>query len=431
MKRFRFFKRFFIFISMAGFCVGAVPARVFAGSENVPPSNFSLSELVSIALRDNPLLGSESARIEENVQSGAQAWTWPGFSLDASGGRKRVGSESGLRYEVGVTQPIPLLGKTGLRGGILDLEAEAWRVRRGATEISVTLTVIQSAYEYAVNRRKAGFAEKRQKRFELVLDYLAGREFSTPQKKAESRIVRNRLNALTSDAVLGQAGVKVSLEKLKVHVPLEPGAVPNVTVPWLVGAKTLDEAAWFAKAIDRNPDLLLQKLAVKGAALEKTLASREGLPEPSLGASYEEARAGEIEKTMGLDLSLDLPSWNRNRAGVLSAGQKQTAEEKRLAFEERKFKSDLARLFVEYEAARRVAQQYPETLPVELETHIREAEQGFRRGQVDLLTFLELDDSVSETFGRVQNAQRALADAWTAIMAAVGERDALALLASY
>jgi hypothetical protein len=115
----------------------------------------------------------------------------------------------------------------------------------------------------------------------------------------------------------------------------------------------------------------------------------------------------------------------------LSAGQKQTAEENRLVFEERKFKSDLARLFVDYEAARRVAQQYPETLPVELETHIREAEQGFRRGQVDLLTFLELDDSVSETFGRVQNAQRALADAWTAIMAAVGERDALALLASY
>ena len=83
-----------------------------------------------------------------------------------------------------------------------------------------------------------------------------------------------------------------------------------------------------------------------------------------------------------------------------------------------------------YEAARRIVQEYPEALLAELEAQLQEAEEGFRKGQVDLLTFLELDSSASETFGRVLDAQRDLAAKAAELMAAAGERDALARLGS-
>ncbi|MBI4386743.1 MAG: TolC family protein [Elusimicrobia bacterium] len=413
-----------------------IPVLLLAGhasaQQSTAPSGekYTLTELAGLAIQNTQILGSQDARIEEKKLSAAQAGIWPGLSVDFSAGRKREARLSGPRYELAFAQALPLLGKPGLRGGLLDLESESWRVRRVATQIDVTLAVVQLAYEYAATRRNAGFVEKRQRRFDLIKTYLAGRAFPTPQRKAESRIVQNRLKGLASDAIQSQAGFRASFEKLKVYVPLESGSYPDIEVPWFSGAKILDEKEWTAKALENNPDLRVQRLVVKGAELEKSLASRDGLPDPSFVASYEEGRAAETETSYGLGLSLALPPWNRNRAGIRSAAQKKLAEERRLGFEERKLGAELSRLLVEYEAARRIVRQYPQNLLAELEAQLQEAEEGFRKGQVDLLTFLELESSASETFGRVLDAQRDLAARVAELMAAAGEQDAPARLGS-
>jgi outer membrane protein TolC len=396
-----------------------------------PGEKHTLADLVGLALQHTQLLGSQDARIEEKRLSAAQARVWPGSSLDFLAGRKSAADLSGPRYELALAQPLPLSGKPGLRGGLLDLESESWRVQRAASRISITFNVVQQAYEYAANRRKAVFVEKRQKRFDLIHAYLEGRAFPTPQRKAESRIVQNRLKILASDAIQNQAGFKASLEKLKVYVPLEAGKYPEVEVPWFAGTRGLDEKEWLARALENNPDLRLRRLAVKSAGLERTLASRDGLPDPSLVATYDQSRAADTEKNYGLGLSLAFPSWNRNRSGIRSAELRRLAEERLLAFEEQKLKADLSRALVEYEAARQIVLQYPQSALAELEAQLQEAEEGFRKGQIDLLTFLELDGSAAETYGRVLDAQQNLAAKAAEVLTAAGEQDALARLGSF
>jgi outer membrane protein TolC len=170
---------------------------------------------------------------------------------------------------------------------------------------------------------------------------------------------------------------------------------------------------------------------VKGAELEKSLAKKEGLPDPSLLASYEKSETDITEINYGLGLGLAFPSWNRNRSGAKSAEQKRIAEERLLCFEEQKLRAELAKTLVEYEAARQIVQKYPQTLLPDLETQLQEAEQGFRKGQLDLLTFLELDSSASEAFSDVLDAQRNLATKIAEILALTGEQDALVLLKSF
>lgn len=401
-------------------------------SSTPPGEKYTLSELVALAIQNTQILSSQDARIEEKRLSAAQARVWPGASVDFAVGRRKEADISGSRYELAFSQPlIPLLGRQGLRGGILDVESESWRVQRGASQISVTLNVAQLAYEYAANRRKAVFAEKRQKRFDLIREFLAGRPFVTPQRKAESRVVQNRLKTLVSDAIQSQAGFRASLEKLKTYVPLRPGEYPEIEVPWFAGTTGLAENEWSARALENNPELRLQRLAVKSAGLERTLASRDGLPEPSLIASMEEGRAAETEKNYGLGISIALPTWNANRSGIRSAEQKKLSEERLLSFAEQRLKADLARALVEYEAARQVVRQYPQIILPDLETQLKEAEEGFRKGQLDLLTFLELDDSAAETYGRVLEAQINLATKAAEVLTAAGEQDALARLGSF
>lgn len=392
---------------------------------------YTLTALVGLAIQNTQIFGAQDARVEEKRLSAAQARVWPGLSTDFLIGHTRQTAASGARYALTLAQPLPLLGKPGLRGGLLDLESEAWRIQRAASQISVTLDVAELAYGYAANRRKAAFVEKRQKRFDLIRTYLAGRAFPTPQRKAESHIVQNRLKSLAADAVQSQAGFKASLEKLKVYVPLEPGKYPDVEVPWLAGTSGLDGKEWLDKALAENPALRLQRLAVQGAGLERTLASREGLPDTSLVASYEKGQVDITGTDYGLGVSLAFPSWNRNRSGIRSAEKKKLAEERLLSFAEQRLKAELPRALVEYEAARQIVLQYPQSLLPDLEKQLEEAEAGFRKGQLDLLTFLELDSSAAETYGRVLDAQLDLAAKAAEVLTAAGEQDALTRLGSF
>ena len=85
----------------------------------------------------------------------------------------------------------------------------------------------------------------------------------------------------------------------------------------------------------------------------------------------------------------------------------------------------------EDEAARRIVLEYPEAVLSEMETQIQEAEAGFRKGQLDLLTFLELDGSVSDTFNRVLDAQADFAARVADLLTAAGESDVLEKLGSF
>lgn len=407
--------------------IAAFSAVAQAGElETSASRKYALPELVTLALERTELLDSQEARAEEQRLAARQARALPGPSVQLSGGRKRTDADSGPRYAASIEQPLPLLGKRGLRGNILDLESEAWQVRRAASKLEVTLSVVESTFEYALNRRRAAFTQARQKRFDLMQEFLAGRPFPSPQKKAESRIVHNRLRSLAAETIQSQAAFKSSLEKLRVYAPLDAGALPDVEIPWLSGGKSLESGEWTARTLANNFDLRAQEIAVQAASVERKLASREGLPEPSLIASYEQARAGETERNFGLGLGLALPSWNRNRSGVRSAAQRRLAEERLLAFQKQRLAADVSRVLVEYEAARQVALQYPETRLAELEEQLREADEGFRKGQLDLLTFLELDGSASETFSRALEAQLGLVSKAAELWLMSGEQDVLA-----
>jgi len=426
-RRFRFTLALALSVLVLAFSSQAVaqPAAESAGKKR------TMAELVGLAIQNTKLLSAHDARVDEKRLSAAQARAWPGFSAEFLLGRKSAADANGPRYEFSVAQPLSLAGKLGLRGGLLDLESESWQVQRLGSEIFVTLTVAQGAYEYAANRRKATFAEKRRKRFEVIGSYLSGRVFATPQRKAESRIVENHLKNVAADAIQSEAGFKTSLEKLKVYTPLDSGTYPEIEVPWLSGTKSLDEKEWLERALANNPGLRVRRLAVQGAGLERTLASREGLPDAAIVASYEQSKAAETEKNYGLGLSLAFPSWNRNRSGIKSSEQRKLAEERQLGYEEQKLKAELSKALIEYEAARQTVLKYPQELMTELEVQLRDADEGFRKGQVDLLTFLELDDSASATFSRAYDAQVELASKVAELLTVTADKDALTKLGSF
>jgi len=406
---------------------------VLCRAEAVSPSSatYTLLELVTLAVGHTPLLESQGARAEEKRLSAIQARSWPSLSVNVEGGRKSEGGSSGPRFGASVAQPLPLLGKPGLRGQRLNLDVETWQSRQSASGRLVILNIVELAYEYAVNRRKADYAEERQKRFQLIESYMAGRVFASPQRRTESRIVANRLKTLSAEALQSRAAFKATFEKLRIYLPLEGNGYPDIDVPWLSGKRTLVQREWLDKALERNPELHLQQLEMKGAQIERQLATRDGWFEPSLTASYDQAKTVDTEKNVGVGIGLAFPSWNRNRSAIRGAEKKITAEERLLAFQRQEVTADISSRLAEYEASRQVVMAYPENQMADTETQIQEAERGFKRGQVDLLTFLELDSSAADAFSRTVESQSHLVSKIADIWRLSGEENLPAQITSF
>ena len=93
----------------ATLCYAQAPLARSAGDK------YALADLVGLALQHTRLLGAQDARIDENRLAASQARIWPGSSLDLAVGRRSEAAVSGPRYELSWVQPLPLLGKLGLR----------------------------------------------------------------------------------------------------------------------------------------------------------------------------------------------------------------------------------------------------------------------------------------------------------------------------
>lgn len=400
-------------------------------SETIGGGRHEISEIVQWAISHSDLVASHDARIREKSLRAEQARQWSNPSLSIQGGGRSLSSSSGPLFQASGSQPLSIWGKLHLRGESLEAEAEIERLQKSATEIDVASRVIHLAFEYVAARRKTEYAEKRQQRFELIRAYLSGRVFASPQKKTESWIVEQRLRSSSAEAVQTRAALASALSELEVYALLPPGTTPEIAIPAFTGTRALSEEEWAGRVLAGNPDRAIQQLTVKQAGLDRSSEAREAWPDPSLGVFYDQATAGDTERDYGVGLSLDLPFWNRNRHGIQAAEQKVAAEERVLQSQSRTLRGEARRLLTEYEASRQMVQRYPSSLVDVMEKEREQTETAFRKGQVDLLTFLELDDQVLETVNRSLEAQTSLADRITGLLALAGEKEIASRLASF
>lgn len=387
---------------------------------------YKLAELIDQATQQSEWLASSEARIEEKRFAAKQAGAWQNPSVGFATGSQDKGDPQGPLYEASVTQPLSFPGKLKLRREIGELEAQVSEVRYRGDQIAVIQDVIRLAYQYEINRRKKEIAQNRQKRFELIQSYLAGRPFPSPQQKAERDLVAVRLTNLTIDALEVEGKLARTYENLRLYVPLDPDS--EIEIPWLKGVGTVEKMEWAQAAPAKNIDLLAQRLRIDSGQKEKSLAKREVLPDLGISGFYRRESAGGVEEAIGGGLSLTVPVWNWNRSGIKSSEKRLEADERLFRFQERDLQSQLAASFAEYEVARKAVSRYTDTLISKLKRQIREADEEFRKGRLALIPFLELDSAIYETEFRALEAQFDLIDKFLTLMSLAGERDVLSRL---
>lgn len=391
----------------------------FASHGYVWAEAFEAKELVEIAITRNPELKALRLEVEahSNLAEQEARWENPSLELGADQKHQPVGRTDFMK--IGLSQEFMRPSRRNAKVNSAKAAADLSRVQQDESEIHIRNEVLKLIYEYRAATEKAEHAKERLQRFRTVGTYLHSRVFAAPQKQAEASIVRSKLLLLGRQFRELEAGRKIAWNKLNLYLGLK--SEPTIKAEWFPSGQPLAFEHLFEKAKTYSPDIREQKFKIAQAESERKIAQTNYFPGLKLNATFADGKGEDPEKVYGLGVSIPLPVWNFYGSAVRGSESQANAERMRLGWAEERTAQELRSALEKYSAARISLDELKIEDVTKLEKEMRSIDQNFKRGQVDLLVYIEADAEHFDSLNAIFESQVEYVAARAAIYEIVGQ----------
>lgn len=343
---------------------------------------------VEMALAHNPevaVLRSELEAFEARL-SGASLLLQANPEISTSVGTRSAQTGDEVDYDVELTQQLEVFGQRGAR-------IEAARAGRAGAEARLQARRSEVAAEVRQAFARSLAAEQ--------LLVIARENLELGKQTAKAAVKRlevgdaSRIEFNTAHIEVGRAAKEVSmalkedaaaLASLRLLLALEPTIdlrlagdlrVPTITT---VGADAL-----LKRAAESRADLVAARNAVEVARAERTVAKRDWLPRPRLGARYEQ---DEGDRVILGTLSFDLPLFNQNQAARGVAAAQLTQAERELQATERRVRQEVMLALSRISSAKEVVQAFEGSVIDAMTENLSLINTAYSAGKIDLFELL-------------------------------------------
>lgn len=391
-----FFRMKAILLGISFFIAGTVLAA------NV----YTLPQLLERALNENPELKALKLEVEgqDSLRSQAGLWENPVFEIGADRKEEPEGNTNFSRF--GVSQSIPRWGKLNAQSDFATSELELLKLQQTASGLRFQVEFIQRIFQYKIAVEKSHHAEERLARFRTVQSYLRSRPFAAPQKKAEAMIVRSKLKVLQQN--LRELSAKRKAAWNSVNEFLNFPDETKIQLGWVKQGTAYRLEDLLQRAEFQNPEIREALLKISQSGQRAELVGYETWPGLTLSGAFANGIGQKPEKVYGLGLSFPLPVFNFNRGAVRAAEAGKAAGEFRLQQAKRKISSAIKSAFADYEAARQSLTELSTEDFAEMEREMSSIDESFKKGQVELMTYLEADTQHVEQLNATLEVQQDL-----------------------
>lgn len=361
--------------------------------------SFDIRQAVEFARQNNGDLKAfrEEKGIREAGKIKAGLYPNPVLEMDGSTG-ELSGSPSENRISVGISQEFLTMGKRGKRLQVADKEIAGFERQidnSGRLLVEAVKTVF---YDLLLAEKRVELA---QRSIALSNQLLA----VTKQRLEAGDIPELEVNLARVEAARSE-GKKVEAERdlypAKARVFGLMGLPPNEEAEFrgsLEGTpftKPLGELKELA--LLKRPDVrALEAEKAKGDA-EIVLAQAERIPNVTAGLAYQRentsVEVGGVEgknrdNLIGLRLSIPIPLFDRNQAGIREAQARKGSAENRYAFARLTAEREVAAAYARLATAEKSLSIYTRDIIPQLEENLKLVQEAYRLGEVGILTVIE------------------------------------------
>jgi cobalt-zinc-cadmium efflux system outer membrane protein len=361
---------------------------------------FDIKQVVEYSLQHNGDL--KSFRDEKGMRDAGKTRAGllpnPTIELEAGTGAM-TGSSSDNNLSIGVSQEIFLAGKRDKRMTIAERELEAYRWQLADRERSLAEEVKRAFYDTMLAEQRTQLTDRsielNRQLFEVTKARLeAGDIPELEMNLAKVELARSEATRIAVERALLQSQARLCMFM----------GVPSCETLVISGSRdasfslTTSLADLKQLTFMKRPDLkALEAEKARGDA-DIALAEAEAIPNLTAGFYYTHEQrtdatgAGEEkvrDNLLGIRISLPLPLFDRNQAGVQEARAKRSSSESRLIAATRNAEREVEAAFLSYQNAKKVLSLYTTNIIPQLEENLKLTQEAYRLGEVGILAVIQ------------------------------------------
>lgn len=403
-------KAFFCAQGMRLFACVIISAVIFY-SANAEAADMALSELIDYSLRNNGSLKSfrEEKGIREAFKIKAGLYPNPTMEFDGASGAP-TGKSKDNSLSFGFSQEFLMAGKRGKRLKLAEQEMEMYLWQLADRERLLTEEVKTVFYDVVLTEQRILLADRLIMLNRQLLEIAKERLLAGDIPELEVNLVKVELarsENYKADVLRTLTQNRSRLWGL-MGLPSDETTVVQTTFNDISALKSdLSELKRIAR--QNRPD-------VKALAAEKSrgdadinLARAERIPNVTTGILIKRDSAtmdvGGIEGrdtayTVGFKLSIPIPLFDRNQAGVKEASARRIIAETRFTALDRAIDREVETAFSGYEKARSILELFRTGIIPQLDENLKLTQEAYRLGELGILAvtqeqkkFFEVNDS--------------------------------------
>lgn len=362
-------------------------------TEGILAATFTPGKLAELAASRAPLIRMqmENKAAASSQISQSKLIANPIFTLQA--GSLKSATESGSVMDVTVNQPIPWPGKRYAEINSAKILEKVAEVELTESKLLVQNAATLLGLEYAVLVELEKYNQERKKRFAVINRYFATRPLPSPKQNVEKAMIDTQIRLVESfmyDLETKKKSILAQLEFLTGEKNAE------VIVDWKPIAEPPSKES-FATELENNPDYQKSKRLHELALNRVEQASYQAKPDIVLGANYRKENVAPVNHFYHANLSVVIPIIDRGQHATEMARANARREEANIQLTKLSSEITLNREYQNLLSAHRNTKLFPVKELNAAERQFDEAEDAFKKGRIDVTTFLQSDTQVHES----------------------------------
>ena len=370
-------------------------APLFAGTEKL-----ALPQVVEVAVQHNGDL--KSFREEKGLRDAGKirAGLLPNPTLELEGVTGSLtGSSDESSMTVGVSQEFLLAGKRGKRLAIAEKELDIYRWQVADRERVLREEVKTAFYDVILAEQRIALADRASTLTRQLFAVTGERLAAGDIPELEMNLVKVELARSEGTRIDVEKSLNRSQSRLWSFMGLAPGEYPAIAgslEPAATVTGDLGELKQLAR--EKRPDLKALE-AEKGRGDADIILARAGeTPNLTAGFFYAHERRTDATGTgeeavrdnlLGIRLSLPIPVFDNNQAGIQEARVKRSSTENRLLAATGNIDREIATAYASYLNSEKILALYKTNIIPQLEENLQLTQEAYRLGEVGILAVIQ------------------------------------------
>jgi cobalt-zinc-cadmium efflux system outer membrane protein len=360
----------------------------------------SLPQVIEYARQNNGDLNA--FRAEKGIRDAGKvrAGLLPNPTLDFEAGTGALtGSSDENSLSLGISQEFPLAGKREKRLTIAERELEVYGWQLADRERLLREEVKSAFYDAILAENRVGLAgraiELYRQLFAVTKERLAAGDIPELEMNlAKVELARSEGTRIEVAKSLNQKQTK--LLTLMGLPSGKQGAFSGKLESILPLTRSLADLKQLAQVL--RPDVKALEMEKVKSDADITLAQAEGIPNLTAGLAVKrDTTAMEIggvtgkdtAYTVALKLSLPIPVFDRNQAGVQEAQARRSSCESRLLAASSSIQREVETAYASYQNSEQVLALYKDNIIPQLEENLKLTQEAYSLGEVGILAVIE------------------------------------------